>query len=131
MYRIEPKETNHDFEKQNLVTKRGTKGGYDVMKCKHCGMTGRRYNLVQIEISGNYSKDNVFECKKAPKKQNSKTIKIIQKPTIFNLAFNDCTVGSIHEIIETPKGEKEDWRGVWIQGIGEPIKILNYEFEYL
>lgn len=49
----------HDWEKASLVTERG---GYDRMKCLHCGATGKRYGLgsgpEQIDKPfGNYCVD--------------------------------------------------------------------------
>ena len=131
MYIIALNDTNHDFEKKNLVTIRGKRGGYDNMICKNCGMKGKRYSLATIEIGKNYSEKNVFDCKNAPKIETTKRIKITNKPNVMNNAFDNCIIGSEHNVIPTPKGEKIDNRGVWIQGVGEPIKLLTNEFEYI
>lgn len=47
----------------------------------------------------------------------------------FGSSFENITSGSIHKVISTPIGEKEDGRGVWVLGAGEPVKVLNNEFE--
>jgi hypothetical protein len=51
-------------------------------------------------------------------------IKIIQC-TAWGPIFANLTPGSIHKVIEPPKHHKPDKYGVWVQGIGEPVKVLN------
>jgi hypothetical protein len=43
-----PKPTPHIWDKASLVTERG---GYDRMRCKACGATGKRYGLGQHGVT--------------------------------------------------------------------------------
>lgn len=45
--------------------------------------------------------------------------------------FANLTPGSEHEVIDPPKGHKNDNRGVWVMGVGEPVKVLKREYEVL
>ncbi|GGB82740.1 hypothetical protein GCM10007424_23470 [Flavobacterium suaedae] len=120
--------TNHDFEKTNLVTKYSRKGNYDDYKCTNCGMKGKSYRLNEIQVSDTYSSSNVANCKKAPLFQPPKKIKITQC-TASGEAFKNLTNGSVHDVVTPPEGYKNDYRGVWVMGVGEPVKVLNNEFE--
>lgn len=124
------KTTNHIFEKQNLVTIKDRKGGHDVMKCKSCGMKGKRYDLEHVTVGNNYSFKNANNCPKAPKIQNTSThIKILQCGA-FGKQFANLVPDSEHEIINPPKGEN-DIGGVWVMGVNEPVKVITGEFKYL
>ena len=46
----------------------------------------------------------------------------------FGIQFENLVDGSIHEVIKTPSGYKNDSKGVWVMGVGEPVKVLNREF---
>lgn len=43
-----PIQTEHHWEKQNLVTIMGRNGAYDNLKCIRCGITARRYGFNHI-----------------------------------------------------------------------------------
>lgn len=50
----------------------------------------------------------------------------------FGEMFKNLTPGSIHEVIEAPKEYKNSKiKGVWVMGVGEPVKVLDNEFEYV
>lgn len=51
---------------------------------------------------------------------------IINKPT-GNPAFANLDIGTIHDIIPTPKNES----GLWVMGVGEPVKLLQGEFRII
>ena len=48
----------------------------------------------------------------------------------FGPAFSNLIPGSIHDVIEACNG-KDSKRGVWVMGMGEPVLLLNGEFEWL
>lgn len=41
--------------------------------------------------------------------------------------FENLKPNSIHQVIEAPKGEHSN-NGVWVMGIGEPVKVLDGEY---
>lgn len=128
---IRLKNTNHDFEKQNLVTLKGRKGTYDLMKCKHCGMTGKRINIETVTVGNNYSFKNANDCPKAPKVNiENKRIKVTFC-TANGKAFSNLTPHSEHDIVTPPEGYKNDHTGVWVMGVGEPVKLLSDEFTFI
>lgn len=127
MYHVNVKESQHEFEKKNLVTIAGKKGGYDLKVCKNCGIKGKQYALESIQIAQSYNIEKAFTCPKAPKIDKPKQIKITHC-TAVGRCFANLTPNSVHDTIPTPKGEKEDNKGVWVMGIGEPVKVLNNEF---
>ena len=127
MYHVNVKESQHSFDKKNLVTIAGRKGGYDLKVCRHCGIKGKQYALESIQIGENYKKENAFQCPKAPKVEKPKQIKITICRAVGR-CFENLTPNSVHDVVPTPKGEKEDNAGVWVMGVGEPVKVLNNEF---
>lgn len=44
--------------------------------------------------------------------------------------FGNITSGSEHVAIDPPAG-KDDKRGVWVMGVGEPVLVLHREFYYV
>jgi hypothetical protein len=49
----------------------------------------------------------------------------------FGELFNNIKDGSIHEVIPCPKiFKRTDHRnkGVWVMGVGEPVKVLSGEY---
>ena len=48
--------------KTNLVTVMGVYGSYDVMKCVRCGITGKRYGLVDIKRDPKYKAKKYETC---------------------------------------------------------------------
>lgn len=120
---IDRAETNHTFEKQNLVTIIGKKGTYDIFKCSACGIKGKAYNFTEIQIDSK-SKKKALNC---PGSAAVKKIKITNCRAVGR-QFENLTPGSIHEVIEPPAGY-DNSRGVWVMGVGEPVKVLFGEFE--
>lgn len=127
MYNIDIKKAQHEWDKQNLVTLRDRKGAYDAMICRNCGIKGKRRNLAFIEVSDNYSHNKVIKCKNAPDIEIPLTVRV-KKCTAVGSAFSNMTPGSVHNVIEPPKPYKNDHSGVWVQGVGEPVKLLPEEF---
>lgn len=126
-FTIRDVETNHEFQKQNLVTIPSRRGGYDLHKCTKCGIEAKVIQLSTYTFVGRISAKNARNCQFAlPKEQPSK-IKITYCYAM-GAQFKNLTPDSIHEVIEPPKGENNN-RGVWVMGVGEPVKVLSDEFK--
>lgn len=127
MYNIRITEGQHEWEKQNTITVFKGNKHFDIMKCKKCGITGRTTSLAEISLKGSYAHDNVYFCK--GNRINDVPVEIqIKKVHAFGPAFKNLSPGSNHIVIEPPKGYKNDHTGVWIMGVGEPVKVLSDEF---
>lgn len=119
------KKTNHIWIKENLVTICSGKEVYDIFKCSLCGIKGKSIKLGTIKLDGRLK--NPDDCKKAgiPKK-----IKI-KECTAMGKQFRNLKPGSVHKIIESPQKEKfpnGKKGGVWVMGIGEPVRVLRGEY---
>lgn len=115
--------TNHKFEKQNLVTMFDRQGQYDVYKCSACGLSGKARDLASVSVSGS-NKKRVLNC---PKAVLVRRIRIINC-SAYGKAFENLKPGSIHDVISPPAGH-DNSRGVWVMGVGEPVKVLFGEYE--
>ena len=124
--------SGHNFSKTNIVTI--IKGGrnYDEYKCSACGIKGKRYGLSEyVAVAETYS-DNLIRNCIVPEHDAyvGKRIKV-RNISITNPAFNNCLPNSIHIIITPPEEFANGGNGVWIQGVGEPVKLLFNEFTLL
>lgn len=128
MKNIDINNNPHDWEKQNLVTISDRKGSYDSIKCKLCGMKGKRRSFNSIEVAGTYSDKRVLECIKD--RTTEGRVKVIRCETNGHI-FSNLTPGSEHDIVPAPKGVPDNLPGVWVPGIGEPVKLLEGEYELL
>lgn len=126
MYKIYVSEGGHKWEKTNIVTIIGRKGGYDAVVCEYCGMRGKRYSLSHVSVSETYNHEGVYTCCKAPR---ASKIRIIICGAVGR-QFANAIPGSIHNVADPPKNEN-NLGGVWIMGIKEPIKLLYGEFEVI
>lgn len=126
MHSVDMSTGGHNWEKQNLVTI--TKGGkhYDIQKCSLCGIKGKSHNLSHVSISGQYSIKNAEYCKNAERTEIEKIQ--ITKCTAVGEMFANLTPESIHDVIKAPESQEDDHRGVWVMGVGVPVKVLNSEF---
>ena len=128
----------HNFSKVNLVAISDRGRIYDILKCKDCGLEGKRFGFSpNIQVPESTSDKKIENCihspslkKSAPDKYIGKKIKVIQCNTQGS-PFKNLTPGSIHPIITPPEGYLNGDRGVWVQGIGEPVKILWVECDVL
>lgn len=112
-------EGNHRWSKKNLVT---MKGGYDIHKCELCGAEVKTQGLQQY-TSNKLTREELFTCPKAPKVAGAEYV------TITNCrgtgaAFSIITSGTVHKVIDVPKGEKFTARGVWVMGVGTYVLVL-------
>ena len=126
MYYLNIKEGGHTWKKLNLVTQRDHKGMFDLYKCSSCGLKGKSYQIGKIELKGSYSRARVEVCGGGKEVLPCK-VKVTYC-TAHGERFSNLTPNSIHKVIDPPEGEKNDYKGVWVMGIGEPVKLLNNEF---
>lgn len=128
MYHVDIKESGHDFEKKNLVTLSGRKGNYDEVVCKNCKIKGRRYGFTHVQVAETYDKKKAYNCSGRKEPEIPNKIRIT-RCYAHGKMFANLTSGSEHEIVDPPSPEKNDHKGVWVMGVGEPVKVLNDEFE--
>jgi hypothetical protein len=127
MYQSNINTSQHDWDKKNLVTVSNRTGHYDEVQCKNCGMKGKRYGFEYVKVASTYKFENVTLC------PNAKPVIISQKVKVTHCRasgpqFSNLTPNSIHEVVEPPHPYKNDHTGVWVMGIGEPVKLLTVEF---
>lgn len=136
----------HNFEKQNSISLKDSKGFYDVYKCKYCGLTGKRYGLSE-SLLVDITLKKVKECDgkrnlkvigvdtaKDDSKSSLYKVKIVRPICVFG--GKNLQVGSIVDVVEITNS------GVWVKG--EPVTeellkkdpsykgillLLNGEFE--
>jgi hypothetical protein len=128
MVTIDLNNNKHEFEKQNLVT---TKGGYDILKCVKCGIQGKTNSISTISVKSSYSKNKILSCIHKVEDTNNigRTIRITEV-FAFGEYFYNLTPNSEHTVIKAPTNYKDDLQGVWVMGVGQPVKVLNEEFVY-
>lgn len=119
-------QNGHDWEKMNHVGKKNRRGIYDEFRCKHCGLRGKSYTLGLLEIAERDRKKAAM-CKGARK--FAKSYVKVTRCAACGKAFGNLTPGSIHKIVPPPDG-KNNSRGEWVMGVGEPVLLLFGEFSY-
>lgn len=127
MYQSNIKTSGHTWEKQNLVTITSKGKMYDKMICKNCGMKGIRYGFTSVEVSEKYKFENVNRCPKAEHVSVPKMVRVI-KCTAFGKQFSNILPDTIHDVVNPPQGYKNDHTGIWVMGVGEPVKLVTGEF---
>lgn len=131
MYTIDASSGNHVWDKTNLVTIVKGRRSYDTVVCKGCGIKGKRYNFHEVAVDGRVKASKITSCPnplstyKAPKKIKIKTC------GAFGRQFVNLVSGSEHEVVTPPEGYQNDHTGVWVMGVGEPVKVLKSEFEII
>lgn len=121
----------HDFNKENLVTLKDRRGQHDLMKCNKCGIKGKRRTLDNtIEVKGSYSDLKVNNCTNAVSESTiGEKVRVIEC-NANGPQFANLLSGSEHETVASPMEEgSERMDGVWVQGVGEPVKLLPGEYE--
>jgi hypothetical protein len=122
MAKVDMNSTNHIFIKENLVTISSPKGSYDIFKCENCGLKGKSYQIGIITVDGR-QKNKTNNCTGSKQSQKIE----ITNCRAVGKAFANLTPGSSHDVIDPPQGQNND-RGVWVMGVGEPVKVLFGEF---
>lgn len=127
MYYLDIKEGGHIWEKQNLVTITKGRKSYDEVTCSGCQIKGKRTGLETVEILAKYKQDSVRNCKGA-KLMVAKKVKITNCHA-GSPQFKNLVPDSIHEIVAPPKEYEDKKSWVWVMGVGEPVRILDEEYE--
>lgn len=52
----------HTWQKVNIMTLTGPKGCYDLMQCKRCGITAKRYGLGNLIFDSQYRAKRFLRC---------------------------------------------------------------------
>lgn len=119
----------HMWEKTNPVTIIRSGRAFDNVVCKNCGMKGRRIGIgfEFIEVPEKYKNADVELCPKAQPFNLPVTVKVI-KCEAHGKQFANLTPGSVHDVVTPPNGYQNDHTGVWVMGVGEPVKLLTREF---
>ena len=126
MIKISLSHTNHQFEKKNLVTIRDNFGLYDMYECS-CGLKGKRFGLSEeLDIDGRF-KQKALNCPNHPAIEKIKITECHGQGEVFG----NLTPGSTHKVIAPPEGYENKPDGVWVNGVGEPVKILTYEYNII
>lgn len=127
MIEVHMNEGGHQWEKTNLTTLGGGNGRstYDTYRCTACGLTGKMYHFNHITIQER-SRKKLFSC---PGLKKARKIRITCCRAVGS-QFANLTPDSVHEVIPTPPGNNSN-NGVWVMGVGEPVKVLNGEFTYI
>lgn len=134
-------DTRHNMLKENLVT---LKGGYDILKCSKCGAKGKRYGVSEyLTVNGVERLMKEAGCVKTfkrtkwplPKEAGADLGRIqVTYCTAQGAPFDNLTPGSEHNIINPvdKNPNNANWeRGVWVQGVGEPVMLLLSEFKQI
>lgn len=122
----------HNFSKVNLVTIIKGRKNYDILKCSKCGVEGKRFGFSEeLTISNKYPNSQIQFCTKDPQEIKNKFVDKFIKITnciATGNQFQNLKPSSIHKIVIPPEDHMNGDRGVWVQGIGEPVKILFNEY---
>lgn len=124
MKTFEITEGGHKWEKQNLMTL-GKKRGYDLYKCRCCGLQGKSYRLGTITVRES-DVNKLQKCKGRIKHTHLK----VTFCKACGPEFSKLIPGSVHEIITPPKGY-DNSKGEWVQGLTEPVLLLAGEYIYV
>jgi hypothetical protein len=127
MITININEFGHIWEKQNLITQFRGKKHYDILKCRICGIIGKSTQLGTITITEKY-KNKIYNCNNEYVFVIPKKIKIIHCDA-FGPQFKNLIPNSEHDVVEPPSYYKNDEKGVWVMGVGEPVKVLTNEYK--
>ena len=118
----------HDWSKQNLITVSKARKSYDILKCTKCGIEGKRLNVSTITFTENVPLNKIKNCDG----KGIIPIKIrVIKCNAFGEIFINLVPNSEHTVVDAPHPYKNDQSGVWVQGIGEPVKLLKGEYEII
>lgn len=117
-------EGGHCWEKTNLVTREGREL-YDTYQCRRCGLKAKMVSFGELRISERFRKK--FE--RCVGVKTARQIEIINCVAV-GPQFANLIPGSRHDTINPPEGYSNNG-GVWVMGVGEPVKVLFREFKYI
>lgn len=122
----------HKFAKTNFVTQWDKIGLYDEWICENCGIKGKKYSLANTLFFPENTPDSLLKnCSGSSEFKDNYVGKsvVISTFTGEGSAFANITPDSVHQIVIPPQGYFNGDNGVWVMGIGEPVKILNREIK--
>lgn len=123
---ISLRDTNHDFYKSNLVTQRGKSGTFDVFKCSHCGLEGKRYGLTDM-----LSVRKAKICTKKPVAPQSGKLGQVRITRVQSAGFGLDNL-SVHDRVPCPKEYIDRYADdVWVMSPtrNEPVRLFSSEYE--
>ena len=121
---------NDSWRKKNNVTIRGNGKIYDIYE-HNSGILAKRYGFTdELTLTEKDYKRYCNLTRKVSHNSKNKAI-IITNCTACGPVFGNIVPGSKHVVIKAPANYKDDNKGVWVMGVGEPVKILNNEFRYV
>ena len=120
-------DTNHKFEKSNLVTQRGRSGRvFDEYKCAHCGLKGKRYGLNEAIT---VKKDKTCTNVSAPKEKSLGQVRI--SSDIDSRAWG-LNPGDVVDRVPCPPADAAKYANdVWVFSPTrqEPVRLFGSEYE--
>lgn len=120
----------HQFNKVNLMTKFDKLGPYDIQRCDRCGLQGKRYGLDDnILVLDEYSESQIRGCKNVEDTFVGRDV-VVVRCDAMGAQFANLAVGSRHEVVSPPDNQINGDRGIWVMGVGEPVKLLFGEFDF-
>ena len=128
---IKVNSVKHNFAKTSLVTE---KGGFDYYTCEDCGLKGKRFGFSDwLNFPKNVDKNKLNNCTGGKVLQDDFVGKYatISRCTAVGDQFKNLTPGSRHKIVTPPQGYFNGDEGVWVMGVGEPVKVLDREISHI
>jgi hypothetical protein len=122
--------SGHKWSKVNQVTLKDQKSTYDLMQCDSCQLKGKRRSFTEIQIPSTHGYNKVFNCPAS----NSADVKRVRIKKVNGGPglFDNLTPGSEHDTVPVPEHQKhKNLSGVWVMGVGEPVRILPTEYEII
>ena len=118
---------HHEWEKQNIVTRKYGKKLYDIYRCKNCGIEGKSYQIGTISIQNRFYKKAPccpYTTEKAYKVESFMLYRLSHQSLITSLKVVFLTFSL------PPPGE-DNKLGEWVMGVSQPVLLLDGEFEYI
>lgn len=115
--------SQHEWEKQNLVTIVNKGKVYDLVKCKKCGLVGKRHGFNEL-----------VEVNKKVKPCTANYV--IERPQKVKIIYDGGNLGvipnEIYDVVDCPKEYKGKFdNDVWVfsQKRKEPVRLLSGEYQ--
>lgn len=136
--------SNHVWEKKNLITLIDKKSGYDIYYCKKCNIVCKQRTIGILEFESNSLSEieKYNNCKKFIKiismddEKYDVGNKVILNIVNFNnvIESKNLVKNSEHIIVNPPDEYKEKYpnceTSVWIMGTTKPVRLLCGEFKF-
>lgn len=117
-----------NWHKVNTITLKCGNKTYDLYNHPSC-VFGKRWGMSEwITLTEKDFKKYTSFTGKRNKNLKGRTIRITKCEANGHL-FDNITPGSKHTVIPPPEGYTDDSFSVWVMGCGEPVKVLNNEFQ--